>query len=340
MYRVLIADDDLLMREALKKMISRIAGFEAVYSLGSCEEAIELCKEDPTDIIFMDIMMPGISGIEASKVIHSQNSSITIYIISGYSTFQFAKEALQSNVKEYISKPLTFEYLEGLLKNYKTEHEGCAHHQLDFLTEMLKEQNFGKVYYGIPNVINEIYSNNHRNREELMGILNYIGQSLVSLIMFPDHGNKNIQELYPLNAGLIYEKKISELWLFKVVNYVFQEKSIQRYPLLENVFLYIEEHIRENIGLNQIIEYCSMSQGYLSRIFKKQFQVSVMEYLHMRKINLAKGYFCFTDDSIADVAFRLGYNESSYFSKVFKKYEFMTVHQYKKMMQEESGVKS
>ena len=57
----------------------------------------------------------------------------------------------------------------------------------------------------------------------------------------------------------------------------------------------------------------------------------------MRKIYLAKGYFYFTDDSIAEVAFRLGYNESSYFSKVFKKvtgmspkeYENMTVKQYK-----------
>lgn len=50
----------------------------------------------------------------------------------------------------------------------------------------------------------------------------------------------------------------------------------------------------------------------------------------MRKLHLAKGYFYFTEDSIAEVAFRLGYNESSYFSKVFKKFENMTVKQYKK----------
>ena len=49
----------------------------------------------------------------------------------------------------------------------------------------------------------------------------------------------------------------------------------------------------------------------------------------MRKLHLAKGYFYFTEDSIAEVAFRLGYNESSYFSKVFKKFENMTVKQYK-----------
>jgi len=52
----------------------------------------------------------------------------------------------------------------------------------------------------------------------------------------------------------------------------------------------------------------------------------------MRKMYMAKSYFCFTNLSITDVAFKLGYNESSYFSKVFKKYENITVYQYKKIL--------
>lgn len=56
----------------------------------------------------------------------------------------------------------------------------------------------------------------------------------------------------------------------------------------------------------------------------------------MKKMHLAKGYFYFTEDSIADVAFRLGYNESSYFSKVFKKYEKMTVKEYKNKIRQKN----
>ena len=59
----------------------------------------------------------------------------------------------------------------------------------------------------------------------------------------------------------------------------------------------------------------------------------------MRKLHLAKGSFYFTEDSIAEVAFRLGYNESSYFSKVFKKFENMTVKQYKKKIRLDSSGK-
>lgn len=54
----------------------------------------------------------------------------------------------------------------------------------------------------------------------------------------------------------------------------------------------------------------------------------------MRKIYLAKGYFYFTEESVSEIAFKLGYNESGYFSKVFKKYEHITVKDYRQSIKE------
>ena len=108
---------------------------------------------------------------------------------------------------------------------------------------------------------------------------------------------------------------------------------MKRYPLLDNIFLYIDQHIKEEITLNKIIENCAVSQGYLSRIFRSQFHVSVTEYLHMKKMHLAKGYFYFTEDSIGEVAFRLGYSESSYFSRVFKKSTGISPSEYKALLE-------
>ena len=174
----------------------------------------------------------------------------------------------------------------------------------------------------------------------MIKLFTYLGQNLLNTrSMYGDSGN--ISELFPINEVLIPDRKTSELWLFRVMDYLFRQNSIGRYPLLENIFIYIEKHIKEDITLNRIIENCAISQGYLSRIFREQFKVSVTEYLHMRKLHLAKGYFYFTEDSIAEVAFRLGYNESSYFSKVFKKFENMTVKQYKnKIRRQSSGKKT
>ena len=52
MYRVLIADDEPLMRASLKVMISKVEGFEVLYSVGSGEQAVEICKNNKIDIEF------------------------------------------------------------------------------------------------------------------------------------------------------------------------------------------------------------------------------------------------------------------------------------------------
>lgn len=329
MYRVLIADDDELIHQALRTMISRIEGFQVADGVFSGERAVKICKEDAIDIVFMDVLMSGMTGLEASRMIHQDNPGITIYILSAYTRMALLQSGLSGCVRELIQKPVSFGYLSALLSNYRTEHEGSIHAQLEELISILQDHNFARLYARVPGIVDDIYSMVGDSSAKLIKNFTLIGQSLLSTISFYEDDNKESDELFPVNEGLIWERKVSELWLFRVMNYMFQKNSINRYPLMENVFLYIEQYIKEDINLNKIIENCAISQGYLSRIFREQFQVSVMEYLHMRKIHMAKGYFYFTKDSIAEVAFRLGYNESSYFSKVFKKYENMTVKEYK-----------
>lgn len=56
------------------------------------------------------------------------------------------------------------------------------------------------------------------------------------------------------------------------MDYIYQQKSIRRYSILEGVFFFIEQHIKEKISLGQITEGSMISQGYLSRIFRDQFR--------------------------------------------------------------------
>ncbi len=336
MYSVLIADDEPLMRRALEIMISKVEGFDIKYSVGNGEQAVAICKNNKIDIVFMDIMMPGESGIECSKKIYENNSDIIIFIVSAYNSFDFAIEALKTNVKAYLSKPVSFSQIEVLLNNYNNENEKNKSDskyvdQVEEIFSITKEKDFRRVYYEIPKIVDEIYSLLINDLNTLKEVFMNIGQQLINSVELVDGEPKRVEELFPINELLIKEKKAFEFWLFKVIDYVFKENSIKKYNVLENVFEYIENYIKDEIGLNEIINNCSLSQGYLSRIFKRQFNISVMEYLHMRKINIAKNYICFTDLSITDIAFKLGYNESSYFSKVFKKYEKVTVYQYKKM---------
>ena len=76
MYNVLIVDDDTLMRNALRAMISRFKNFQIIGEAANGAEAIAICRLYPVHLIFMDIIMPGMTGIEAGKKI-KEDSKIT-----------------------------------------------------------------------------------------------------------------------------------------------------------------------------------------------------------------------------------------------------------------------
>lgn len=331
MNKILIADDEQLMRDALKIMIEKVPGFQVVSSVSNGEDAVEMCRIEKPDIVFMDIMMPGISGIEASKRIYALDPEITIYILSSYNHFDFAIEALKAKVKEYISKPVSTSTIQALLEKYGSSNQPEFAY-LEMVEKLLEEKDFKQMYFQVPAIVRELYQTTANHPEKVKPAAEKVGQMIFHSMGHVSGNMSSCTELFPLTSSVLTTPFGLEIWLFNVLNCVFQHMSIRKYEILKSVFSYIDAHIQEEIGLTQIIENCAVSQGYLSRIFKNSINVSVMEYLHLRKLMLAKEYFLNTDLSIAEVAFRLGYNESGYFSKVFKKYENMTVYQYKKQI--------
>lgn len=330
MYRILIADDDCMMRKALKVMIDKVEGFEVCGEADNGRNAVSLHRELHPDIIFMDNRMPVMTGLEAVQSIRNSDDKVTIYILSAYTNFNLVQEAMRLKVKDYLLKPIPLQALIDLLVDYKTERDGNVSTSMQFMEEIIETRDFAKAYYGYGDKVLEIYNKYLNNTQQLIEAFRYIGQRMIATIGGMDGHMRNVGELFPINNSLIVDPYLGKMWIFNLIDYVFKQRSLKRYPVLGNVFQYIDEHISEEIGLTQIIENCAISQGYLSRIFKDQFGVSVMEYLHMRKIHMAKNYMYLTNDSVAEIAYKLGYSESSYFSKVFKKYENMTVQQYRK----------
>ena len=103
MYRILIADDEGIMLESLKNIIHR--NFGEAYEVATAKSgraAIELAESFHPDIIFMDIQMPGINGIQAIKEIRKFNSTALIYVISAYDKFDYAKEFHYLQYKKYL----------------------------------------------------------------------------------------------------------------------------------------------------------------------------------------------------------------------------------------------
>ena len=108
MYRILIADDEGIMLESLKNIIMKNFPQECeVTTVRSGRMAIEQAELLHPDIVFMDIQMPGINGIDAMGEIRKFNQTALFYVISAYDKFDYAKQAIAMGVERYLTKPVT-----------------------------------------------------------------------------------------------------------------------------------------------------------------------------------------------------------------------------------------
>lgn len=118
MYKLLIVDDEQLVLESISYIIKKsFTDIVVSNTARSGREAIEKAEVLMPDLIFMDINMPGINGIEAIKEIKSRFPSIYVVILTAYEQFEFAQDAIGLGVKEYILKPVTREKVIEIVKS-------------------------------------------------------------------------------------------------------------------------------------------------------------------------------------------------------------------------------
>lgn len=113
---VLIVDDERYMIEYMKTLVDWSAyGFDRVLTAGGGSLARDLILEYRPELLITDIKMPKVSGIDLSALIDKNEYRTKVIVISGYSEFEYAKQALRYGVAEYLVKPvLKADFVEAL----------------------------------------------------------------------------------------------------------------------------------------------------------------------------------------------------------------------------------
>jgi len=109
MIRILVVDDEEPLRRLLKKELVR-KGFHADAAPDG-EEALRLLKDNPFDVILLDILMPGMDGITFMKKIKKDPSSPAIIVLTGGATIETAVEAMKNGAYDYLTKPYKLDEL-------------------------------------------------------------------------------------------------------------------------------------------------------------------------------------------------------------------------------------
>lgn len=100
---------------------------------------------------------------------------------------------------------------------------------------------------------------------------------------------------------------------------------------MEAALLFIQKNLMRNLTMNEVANSIAMSYNYFSKRFKEYTGCSFPEYINIRRIELSKTYLKDPSLKISEIAYKLGYNSASTFSKTFKKYEKCYPADYRKL---------
>jgi len=113
--RILVVDDEAEIRRSVR-MILEYEGYE-VLEASSGPEGVALAERETPDLVFLDIKMPGMDGLDALQRIKAGNEAMPVVIISGHGTVSTAVEATKAGAFDFIEKPLTTERVLVTIRN-------------------------------------------------------------------------------------------------------------------------------------------------------------------------------------------------------------------------------
>lgn len=122
--RILIADDHGIVRQGLVSVIEKQRDMEIVGQAEDGQTAVELARELSPHVVIMDITMPGLNGVEATRQIVSRNPEIKVVILSMHPDGRIVREALQAGASGYVLKSYL---LDDLLKAVHAVMQGEAY---------------------------------------------------------------------------------------------------------------------------------------------------------------------------------------------------------------------
>ncbi len=152
-------------------------------------------------------------------------------------------------------------------------------------------------------------------------------------------GGANMDEIFGLNRGYLNEigqlKTVEELtvWLSKILarftDCVFNLSEIRHKDVIFQTVNYVRHHYASHISLDDVAQHVHLNASYLSRVFKEEMQMNFVTYVNNVRIETSKKLLLDTSVPLLEVSGLVGFDEQSYFTKVFKKTTGVTPGKYR-----------
>jgi len=361
MYKVFFVDDEASMRAGIRESIDwSDSGFILAGEAPDGEMALSLMQEIMPDILITDVRMPFMDGIELSRQAKKTMPWIKIIILSGHDEFEYAKQAITIGVEDYLLKPVTsamlMETLTGVANRIDKERRSNIENLIASMQDIsvsgkmsLKNINklpiIDKLRYAtsadVPKFIEDYLDSFDSNARSSFIFLYYIFMDILlsSTKIIEEFGGdaKEVLSEY-FDAGHMLQdgediEKVRSL-LTSVLERVVEFRDAATGSKYSDIIVKAREYIMSNysdkdISLHTVAGEVNISPNHFSTVFSRETGETFIGFITGVRIERAKTLLKTTQMRTSDIGYEVGYNDTQYFSYVFKKHTGMTPKEFR-----------
>ena len=347
MKKLVVIDDEYLVTEGIRVMLKRIGkDYELVGSASDGQTALELIENVHPDVVFVDIRMPGLSGLEVIEHFYKKYPDMIFVLVSAYKEFEYARKGMELGVHSYLDKPVTMDKLKNTLEkideefqerpdNTDVEHQRVIQDlrlSINAIVELINDsstENWEEEVQRIQLLLKKANYNLSEYKEE-----SYKLTMAASAAFYEKWKQYEHDFNFPLFNNIEELQTIEEVdeYVFLILQRIFEKISVRKigssHRVITQILDYINQNYSQDFGLNEMAEMVHMNHAYLSILFKDEVGISFVRYLTQIRMAHAKELLL-KGEKVQDVSVAVGYNNYRYFCNIFKKEEGVTPMQFK-----------
>jgi two-component system response regulator YesN len=322
-YRLMIVDDERLIRQGLRKVIPwEDLGFRVVAEANSGKTALEtaMIRGKEPQVILTDIKMPDMGGLELISRLRSRFPALRSVVISGYSDFKYAVEALKLKVEDYILKPID---PEAIKKTFSRLHQ--------VLDGEEEQRRIASVYRAELNALIESLGESLEEGKDIKDLAASVVKKVEGTMPDPLPCYRQIlgglsirfqigdfvpgPQADTVPPGTLFLRNLEDL----AIRVRGQGASMGEL-LTQKIKRAVAVHYGESdFCLGKLADLFKVSYGYLSTVFSKHEQTGFSVYLRRCRMKKTRELLLSREFRIYEVALRVGYTNTHYFSDAFHK---------------------
>lgn len=336
MYKLILVDDEPWAIEGLEQIISwESYGFEVCGRCSSARQALRKILEKKPDAVCTDIRMPDLSGMDLISQVRMQKGlDVEFVIISAYSNFEAARKAIQFGAVGYILKPLSAEEVSETAKRLKQrldqKHASKAL-SVDPRNPVQMKQTAALLPQPGPNCgcVVLISEKDGVPRDWQTTALHIAGERRAAwFCILPSQEAPNAPPFSGCSLPRSSSAELADMVREALLSFRggFQ---FSRHPVVAGIQLYLGEHYKDALSLSQLASQFYLAENYLCDLFKKNTGETIFNFLKKLRLSIACQLLRDTNMSVKEIAGTVGFNDFSYFGRVFRQSISQTPEQYR-----------